>query len=51
MTAAHVVQTADLVEAEFVDGTRVTAAVISSDSVKDVALLKLDEVPENASWV
>ncbi len=50
MTAAHVVQTADLVEVEFVDGTRVTAAVISSDPVKDVALLKLDEVPENAVW-
>ncbi len=51
MTAAHVVQTADLVEVEFVDGARVTAAVISSDPIKDVALLKLDEIPENAMWV
>ncbi len=47
MTAAHVVQTADLVEAEFTNGTKVTAAVIASDPVKDVALLKLDAVPEN----
>lgn len=51
MTAAHVVQTADLVEVEFVNGTRVTAAVISSDPIKDVALLKLDEVPDDAIWV
>ncbi len=51
MTAAHVVQTADLVEVEFVDGTRVTAAVVSSDPIKDVALLKLDQVPEDAIWV
>ena len=46
MTAAHVVQTADLVQAEFVDGTKVTAAVVASDPVKDVALLKLDAMPE-----
>ena len=51
MTAAHVVQTADLVEVEFVDGTRVTAAVISSAPIKDVALLKLDAVPDDAVWV
>jgi S1-C subfamily serine protease len=46
MTAAHVVQTADLVQVEFIDGTKVTAAVVASDPVKDVALLKLDKVPE-----
>jgi len=46
MTAAHVVQTADLVEVEFVDGTKVTASVVASDPVKDVALLKLDKLPE-----
>jgi len=45
MTAAHVVQTADLVQVEFVDGTKVTAAVVASDPVKDVALLKLDIIP------
>lgn len=46
MTAAHVVQTADLVEVEFLDGEKVTAAVVASDPVKDVALLKLDKIPE-----
>lgn len=46
MTAAHVVQTADLVEVEFVDGSKFTAAVVASDPVKDVALLKLDKLPE-----
>ena len=50
MTAAHVVQTADLVEAEFLDGTKVTAAVVTSDPINDVALLKLDEVPDGAVW-
>jgi len=45
MTAAHVVQTADFVQVEFVDGTKVTAAVVASDPVKDVALLKLDTIP------
>ncbi len=47
ITAAHVVQTADLVQVEFVDGAKVTAAVIASDPVKDVALIKLDKIPEN----
>lgn len=46
MTAAHVVQTADLVEVEFVDGGKFTASVVASDPVKDVALLKLDKLPE-----
>ncbi len=45
ITAAHVVQTADLVEVEFANGFRTTAAVIASDPEKDLALLKLDEVP------
>jgi len=45
MTAAHVVQTADLVQVEFLDGSKVTAAVVASDPVKDVALLKLDTIP------
>lgn len=46
MTAAHVVQTADLIQVEFVTGQRITAAVVSSDPLKDVALLKLDAMPE-----
>lgn len=47
ITAAHVVQTADAVQVEFVDGTKVTARVITSNTVKDVALLELDEIPAN----
>lgn len=51
ITAAHVVQTADLVQAEFADGTKVTAAIVASDPVNDVALLKLDRIPDNAQFV
>ncbi len=47
VTAAHVVQTADAVQVEFVDGTKVSAHVIASDTVKDVALLVLDDIPTN----
>ncbi|MDJ0761330.1 MAG: trypsin-like peptidase domain-containing protein [Woeseiaceae bacterium] len=47
MTAAHVIQTADLVQVEFADGWSSTAAIIYSDPAKDVALLKLDKLPEN----
>lgn len=47
MTAAHVVQTADLVQAEFVDGFKTTAVVVASDPSKDVALVKLDEIPSS----
>ncbi|MEM6810521.1 MAG: trypsin-like peptidase domain-containing protein [Pseudomonadota bacterium] len=45
MTAAHVVQTADFILVEFADGQKMTAAVVSSDPLKDVALLKLDGMP------
>ena len=45
VTAAHVVQTADEVVAEFVDGTRVDATVVSSDPSLDLALLRLASVP------
>ncbi len=47
MTAAHVVQTADLVQAEFVDGFKTTAVVVASDPSKDVALVKLNRMPES----
>lgn len=50
MTAAHVVQTADLVEVEFVDGFETTAAIVYSDPARDVSLLKLDRLPEGMSW-
>ena len=47
LTAAHVVQTADSIEAHFADGTMVTATVIGSDPEMDVALLVLDPAPTN----
>ncbi len=46
ITAAHVVQTADFVEAEFSDGTRKPGQVIASSPAADVALLRLDGVPD-----
>lgn len=45
LTAAHVVQSADKVEVEFVTGDRVTARVISAAPFADVALLQLARVP------
>ncbi|MDJ0938468.1 MAG: trypsin-like peptidase domain-containing protein [Woeseiaceae bacterium] len=48
ITAAHVVQTADLVEVEFTDGSKVTAAIVSSDPTSDLAMLKVDAMPEVA---
>jgi len=47
LTAAHVVQTADSVVVELYDGTRIPAAIIGSEPGEDVALLKLDRVPES----
>ncbi len=48
ITAAHVVQTADSVIVEFFGGNRVTCKVIASSPAADVALLQLEEIPENA---
>jgi len=48
LTAAHVVQAADKIEVEFVDGQKAPAKVVASVPPADVALLKLDWVPYNA---
>ncbi|MFN0122563.1 MAG: S1C family serine protease [Blastocatellia bacterium] len=48
LTAAHVVQTAERIEIEFMGGQRVPARVVASAPVADVALLQLDKVPEKA---
>jgi serine protease Do len=45
LTAAHVVQTADVASVEFPDGQEIIARVISSDVRSDVALLQLKQVP------
>ena len=46
LTAAHVVQTADLASVEFPDGQEITARVIGSDVRSDVALLQLKQLPK-----
>lgn len=46
LTAAHVVQTADSVVVEFVDGQRSRARVASSVPSADVALLELESPPQ-----
>src|SRR6476660_414645 len=46
LTAAHVVQTADVASVEFQDGQAITARVIGSDVQSDVALLQLKEMPK-----
>jgi len=48
LTAAHVVQAADKIEVEFIDGQVAPAKVIASLPRADVAMLKLDWVPYNA---
>lgn len=48
LTAAHVVQTADEIVAEFRNGQRVSARILSSDPAADVALIQLEKVPPGA---
>jgi serine protease Do len=45
LTAAHVVQTADVASVEFPNGQEIIARVIGSDVRSDVALLQLKRVP------
>src|SRR5258705_12768484 len=45
LTAAHMVQTADVASVEFPDGQQIIARVIGSDVRSDVALLQLKEIP------
>ncbi len=45
MTAAHVVQTADKVAVQFIDGKLYPAHVVASSLRADVALLQLDQFP------
>jgi serine protease Do len=48
LTAAHVVQTAEQVEVQFVDGTKRPAKIVSSVPSADVALIQVDQVPPSA---
>jgi serine protease Do len=47
MTAAHVVQVADDITVQFLDGQTSTAGVVSSSVQADVALLKINPLPKN----
>jgi len=47
LTAAHVVQTADVVGVEFASGERVEATILASDPAADIALLQVSGVPES----
>jgi serine protease Do len=49
LTAAHVVETADVASVEFPDGQLITARVIGSDVQSDVALLQLAQLPKGIS--
>ena len=51
LTAAHVVQTADVAAVEFPDGQIINARVIGSDIRSDVALLQLKEMPKGVAPV
>jgi serine protease Do len=46
LTAAHVVETADVACVEFPDGQQIMAHVIGSDVRSDVALLQLTQMPQ-----
>jgi serine protease Do len=49
LTAAHVVQTADVASVEFPDGQTIIAHVIGSDVQSDLALLQLKEMPKGVA--
>jgi len=49
ITAAHVVQTADRIAVQFLDGQIIPARVIASAPAADVALLQLERVPADAT--
>lgn len=49
LTAAHVVQGDQPITIEFIDGQRVKAQLVASSSSADLALLKVDRVPDAAA--
>ena len=51
VTAAHVVQVADEVNVRFVSGDVAKAQVVASEPSMDVALIRVDQVPEGANPV
>src|SRR4030095_1999305 len=51
LTAAHVVQTADVAYVQFADDQEIRARVIGSDVRSDVALLQLEQIPQGVTPV
>lgn len=51
LTAAHVVNLADSVHVEFVNGKKVLGKVIAAEPTADIALLKIDEIPDGVTPV
>ncbi|MEW5743331.1 MAG: trypsin-like peptidase domain-containing protein [Myxococcota bacterium] len=51
VTAAHVVEDAEVIEVQWKDGTSTGATVVSLSRTEDVALLKADEAPKNPTVV
>jgi len=49
LTAAHVVQTADVIVVQFLSGEKIDARVVSSEPAADVALLQLERTPRQVS--
>ena len=49
LTATHVINTADHIEVEFINGERVAASVIAAAPAADLAMLQLARVPATAS--
>jgi S1-C subfamily serine protease len=51
LTAAHVIQTADEIEVEFLSGETIPARVVGSDTTADVALIELEKMPKGVTPV
>jgi S1-C subfamily serine protease len=51
ITAAHLIEVADLVQVEFVDGSTITATVVAAEPAADLALLRLERVPDGVDPV
>jgi S1-C subfamily serine protease len=49
LTAAHVVQTAEMIEVEFTSGEKIAGKVYASEPGVDVAVVKLDRPPTEAT--
>ena len=51
LTAAHVVDTADAIKVVLVDGRERVARVITTSSIADIALIRMQDPPADLTWV